>query len=69
MMYHWVKKYIGIPFVSGGRDKNGCDCYGLVRLILADEYGFDLPVLLGDYSNALNISETKRLFIENVPIL
>lgn len=68
-MYEWVKKYVGIPFVSGGRDKTGLDCYGLVRLILTEEYGFDLPVLLGDYTNALNVAETKRLFTENVPIL
>ena len=68
-MYEWAKKYVGIPFVSGGRDKTGTDCYGLVRLILADEYGFDLPMLLGDYTNALNVAETKTLFMRNVPIL
>lgn len=68
-MYEWAKKYVGIPFVTSGRDMSGCDCYGLVRLILANEYGFDLPMLLGDYTNALNIAETKRLFMQNVPIL
>lgn len=68
-MYEWAKNYVGIPFVSGGRDRTGVDCYGLVRLILTHEYGFDLPVLLGDYTNALNIAETKRLFLLNVPIL
>lgn len=68
-MYAWVGKYVGIPFVSGGRDMTGCDCYGLVRLILRDEYGYDLPVLNGDYTNALNVAETKRLFCENVPLL
>ncbi len=68
-MYNWVKKYIGIPFVSGGRELTGCDCYGLVRLILVTEYGFDLPMLLGDYTNALSIAETKSLFMKNVPIL
>ena len=68
-MYGWVKKYVGIPFVSGGRDETGCDCYGLARLILRNEYGYDLPVLNGDYTNALNIAETKKLFMENVPLL
>lgn len=68
-MYGWAKKYVGIPFVTSGRDINGCDCYGVVRLILTNEYGFDLPMLLGDYTNALNIAETKRLFMQNVPIL
>ena len=56
-MYKWVNNYIGIPFVSGGRDKTGCDCYGLVRLILQNEYNIELPLLSGDYTNALNIAE------------
>lgn len=68
-MYSWAKKYAGIPFVTSGRDMSGCDCYGLVRMILVNEYGFDLPMLLGDYTNALNIAETKRLFMQNVPVL
>lgn len=68
-MYWWCKNYIGIPFVSGGRDKSGCDCYGLVRMILREQYCIDLPVLNGDYTNALNIAETKILFCENVPLL
>ena len=68
-MYSWVKNYIGIPFVSNGRTCNGCDCYGLVRLVLMYEYGVTLPELSDDYSDALNIAETERLFTENLPIL
>ena len=68
-MYGWVNKYVGIPFVSGGRDENGCDCYGLIRLILKNEYGADLPVLSGSYTNALDAAETKKLFLEKVPLL
>ena len=61
MIYEWVKKYIGIPFISNGRTLEGCDCYGLVRLVLRNEYGITLPELSNDYSNALNIKETARL--------
>ena len=68
-MYDWVKKYVGIPFVSGGRDETGCDCYGLVRLILRNEYDFELPILIGGYTDALCIEETKKLFLENIPVL
>lgn len=67
-MYKWVNNYIGIPFVSGGRDKTGCDCYGLVRLILQNEYNIELPLLSSDYINALNIAETKKLFSDYIPI-
>jgi len=68
-MYEWVKKYIGIPFVSNGRTLAGCDCYGLVRLVLRNEYGIDLPELSDNYADALNVRETARLFAENIPVL
>lgn len=69
MMYEWVKKYISIPFVSNGRSMKGCDCYGLVRLVLHNEYNIYLPELSDDYNNALNVKETARLFAENLPVL
>lgn len=68
-MYDWAKNYVGIPFVSGGRDDTGCDCYGLVRLILTEQYGYELPLLIGGYTNALDVAETRRLFTRNVPLL
>jgi len=68
MMYPWVKNYIGIPFVSNGRNKEGCDCYGLVRLVLWNEYGVELPELSDDYADARNIAETARLFKERLPV-
>jgi cell wall-associated NlpC family hydrolase len=68
-MYSWVKNYIGLPFLSNGRTRAGCDCYGLCRLVLETEYGIKLPELSSDYENALNIRETSRLFEKNVPVL
>jgi cell wall-associated NlpC family hydrolase len=68
-MHPWVKKYIGIPFASGGRTEEGCDCYGLARLVLQNEYGIALPELSNGYSSALCRAETERLFAEKLPVL
>jgi hypothetical protein len=68
-MYPWVKNYIGIPFLSNGRTKDGCDCYGLVRLVLQNEYGMFLPELSDDYTDARNIRETAELFERFLPVL
>ncbi len=40
-----VSRYIGIPFVERGRTMDGADCWGLVRLILMNEFGIDAPSL------------------------
>jgi murein DD-endopeptidase / murein LD-carboxypeptidase len=69
MMYPWVKNYVGIPFVSNGRTAEGCDCYGLARLVLSNEYGVTLPALSDDYKDARVISETAALFEEQLPVL
>jgi len=68
-MFKWVKKYIGIPFVSNGRTLKGCDCYGLVRLVLKNEYDIELPELSNNYKDALNLEETEKLFADYRPVL
>lgn len=39
----WFEKYVGLPFVDGGRSWSGVDCWGLVRLAFHDEKRIDLP--------------------------
>lgn len=53
MIPEWVRDYMDIPFEDHGRAKQGCDCYGLVRLIFWDQFGIDLPLLTAGYKNTI----------------
>lgn len=51
-MTHWSRSYIGLPWVPGGRDAQGCDCWGLARLVYRDVAGIALDPLNGLYVTA-----------------
>jgi len=40
--------YLSVPFVDGGRDTTGWDCWGCITYISRHEFGVDLPVYWGD---------------------
>ena len=50
----WVEPYVGVPFADLGRTREGCDCWGLVRLILAEQRGLVLPCYATSYRTETN---------------
>ena len=61
--------YIGIPFETNGRTKESCDCYGLVRLVLLERDNIRLPLLINNYTDALNLDETRKIVASYAPLL
>jgi cell wall-associated NlpC family hydrolase len=41
--------YVGIPYIDRGRGIDGCDCYGLLRLVYRELRGIDLPSYVERY--------------------
>ena len=65
----WAKEYVGIPFVSGGRNRDGADCYGTAWPASSEQFGGSLPLLSGDYTDADNFAETEALMRSRRPLL
>ena len=42
-----LSNFVGIPHADLGRDRAGCDCYGLLRLVYAEDLGIALPSFTG----------------------
>ena len=50
-MANWTDSFIEIPFKCDGRDRNGCDCYGLICLIYRERLGIILPDYAGIFTD------------------
>lgn len=54
--------YLIIPYAKFGRNREGVDCWGLVRLIYKDEFNIDLPGYEGiDWKDGKTISANIEL--------
>ena len=60
MTAHWTTRHIGLPWAERGRSRQGCDCYGLARIIYQEELGISLPDYLG-YASTEELGEIAAL--------
>lgn len=52
----WCRDFIGIPWQERGRGREGCDCWGLVRLVLGERYRIRVPDYLDRYDTTLDVA-------------
>lgn len=60
----WVSLYVGLPWREKGRDRDGLDCWGLVRLVYAERFGVSLPDLGGGYAASEDAPSVSRVLAE-----
>jgi len=59
------KEYVNLSYKNLGRDKVGCDCYGMIYLIYKEKLGIELP----DFTELLydkDWYQTENHILENI---
>jgi cell wall-associated NlpC family hydrolase len=64
----FVRRALGVPFIVGGRDWSGWDCWGLVYLAHRELLGIDVPVLAADYDAASSVGDLGALVDRERPV-
>ena len=44
---NWASDYVGLPYEGGGRTREGLDCYGLLALVMKDQFGIEIELFDG----------------------
>jgi lipoprotein Spr len=60
----WAREYIGIPFLDKGRTRDGCDCWGLNRLIWGERFFLWVPSFLDAYEEAHDGATVARAIVD-----
>ena len=66
MIPTWAAAYVGLPFLDQGRNREGVDCFGLVRLVLAEQFSVELPSYTERYASATERDEVAALLLVGV---
>lgn len=58
----WSDRFIGIKWADKGRDRDGINCWGLHRLIFAEECGIEVPSYTEGYTSTEERLQIAALF-------
>lgn len=56
-----LSDYVGIPFVSGGRTREGADCWGILRIVFHERLRILLPSRSDDYASTEDRAEVAAI--------
>jgi cell wall-associated NlpC family hydrolase len=60
----WCAEYIGLPYRERGRTRDGLDCWGLIRLVLAEQAGVTVESYVDGYRGERDLVRIAQLFFE-----
>ncbi|TXN25186.1 NlpC/P60 family protein [Methylobacterium sp. WL19] len=61
---HWSVPYIGLPWQVGGLTRDGIACWGLARLVYAEQLGIEVPDYAASVSSLKERAEVASVFAE-----